>query len=75
MKNNMGVIDRCIRFVIAFVFIILFAKNIVPSPWDIIILVIAGLFIITSLLGFCPIYLLFKIDTRSHEKKKESQNE
>ena len=71
----MGVIDRCIRFVLAFVYIMLYATRVIPSGtwWGIILLAVSGLLIITSLLGICPIYKLFKIDTRSHEKKKQEQ--
>jgi len=72
MKNNMGVIDRCIRFVLALVFIMLYATRAVVGTWGIILLVIAATFILTSFLGTSPLYLLFKIDTRSHSKRKEA---
>jgi len=72
MKKNMGVIDRVIRFVLALGFIILYATQTVVGTWGIVLLVIAAIFILTSLLGTCPLYLLFKIDTRSHSKRKEA---
>lgn len=75
MKNNMGTLDRGIRFVIAFIFLMLFAMKLVTGTWAVILLVIAGFFILSSLVGFCPLYLLFKIDTRSYEKKKKERKQ
>jgi len=75
MKYNMGILDRSIRFALAFVFIVLYATNVVTGSLSIVLLVIAGFFILTSLIGVCPLYLPFHIDTRSHEKKKETQKE
>jgi len=73
MKNNIGVIDRCIRFVLALVFIMLYATRAVVGTWGIVLLAFAAIFIITSFLGTSPLYLLFRIDTRSHSKRKEAQ--
>ncbi len=72
MKNNIGVIDRCIRFVLALVFIMLYATRAVVGTWGIVLLAFAAIFILTSFLGTSPLYLLFRIDTRSHSKKKEA---
>ena len=72
MKNNIGVIDRCIRFVLALVFIMLYTTRTVVGTWGIVLLAFAAIFIITSFLGTSPLYLLFKIDTRSHSKMKEA---
>jgi O-antigen/teichoic acid export membrane protein len=72
MKNNMGVIDRCIRFVLALVFIMLYATRAVVGTWGIVLLAFAAIFILTSFIGTSPLYLLFKIDTRSHSKRKET---
>ncbi|HOV10715.1 MAG TPA: DUF2892 domain-containing protein [Bacteroidales bacterium] len=73
MKNNMGIIDKAIRFVLAFTIIVLYATQTIPNNtwWSYLLLLIAGFFIITSLLSFCPLYLPFKIDTRSHDIKKQ----
>ncbi len=71
----MGVADKSIRFIIAIVFIILFATKAIPNNawWSYLLLLIGLFFAITSLLGFCPLYVLFKIDSRSYEKKKEDK--
>ena len=63
MKTNMGIIDRAIRIVIALVFIGLYFANIVTGTFGIVLLVLAGVFILTSLVRFCPLYFPFGINT------------
>jgi len=63
MKTNMGIIDRAIRIVIALVFIGLYFANVVTGTFGIVLLVLAGVFILTSLVSFCPLYLPFGINT------------
>ena len=57
MKKNMGGTDRIIRVVIAIIIAILFFTNVITGIFGIILLVLAGIFVLTSLLGFCPLYL------------------
>ncbi|MGK7388704.1 MAG: YgaP family membrane protein [Candidatus Cyclobacteriaceae bacterium M2_1C_046] len=63
MKINMGKWDRVIRFILAAVFIYLFAANIVAGTWGIVLLVFGGIFFLTSLVGFCPLYAPFGLST------------
>ena len=63
MKKNMGNSDRAIRLVIAALFVVLYLNNIVTGIWGITLLALAGIFTITSFVGFCPLYNLFKINT------------
>lgn len=65
----MGTIDRIIRIVIAIVIAILYFAGIVSGTLAIILLVIAGIFILTSLVSTCPLYLPFGIKTCKVEKK------
>jgi hypothetical protein len=67
MKKNMGTIDIVIRVLIAVVIAVLFFTKVISGWLAIVLLVIAVAFIITSIIGFCPIYLPFKIDTRKKE--------
>ena len=67
MKPNMGTIDIAIRLVIAAIVIILYFTHVISGIIAIILLIFAGVFILTSLLSFCPLYLPFGISTR---KKK-----
>lgn len=64
----MGGTDRMIRIVIAIIAAILYFTGTVPGTLGIILLVVAGVFLLTSFLNFCPLYTVLGINT----KKKES---
>ena len=64
MKKNMGSIDRTLRIVIAIVLIVLFATGTLSGVWGVVGLVVAGIFLLTSLISTCPLYLPFGIRTR-----------
>lgn len=68
MKKNMGLIDRGIRIIIAVIFAILFVTGVVASTFGIILLLIGGIFITTSVVSFCPFYALIGINTCSIKK-------
>ncbi|WP_371132606.1 DUF2892 domain-containing protein [Phenylobacterium sp.] len=59
----MGTIDRIIRLAVAAVIIVLYLTGTVPGVAGIISIVIAIIFTVTSLIGFCPLYTLLKIST------------
>jgi len=65
MKKNVGTVEKVIRILVAAIFIILFATKVVTGTLGIILLVLAGIFILTSLVSWCPIWALFKISTVS----------
>jgi len=65
MKMNMGTIDKVIRILVAFVLAILFFANIINGILGIVLLVLAGVFVLTSLISFCPLYWPFGINTGS----------
>ena len=63
MKKNMGTIDRVIRILLAVVVIILYLTGSITGVAAIILGILALAFIITGLIGFCPLYVLLKIST------------
>jgi len=63
MKKNMGTIDKLIRILVAVVLAILFFTNVISGILGIILLVLAGVFVLTSLISFCPLYWPFRIST------------
>lgn len=69
MKKNMGTIDRVIRIVLAIVVAILYMNGSITGTAAIILGILAAVFIITSLIGFCPLYVPFKISTISKSKQ------
>jgi len=65
MKKNMGTIDKVIRILIAALVIVLYFTHVISGILGIILLIFAGIFIVTSLFGVCPLYIPFGISTRS----------
>ncbi len=63
MKKNMGSVDKTIRIIIAAVVAGLYYKEILTGTLGIVLLVLAGVFVLTSLISFCPLYTLFGINT------------
>ncbi|MGD0021515.1 MAG: DUF2892 domain-containing protein [Smithellaceae bacterium] len=70
MKKNMGTIDRIIRILLAIVVIVLYLTGNITGIAAIILGILAFVFIITSLIGFCPLYLPFKISTICKSKQR-----
>ncbi len=63
MKKNMGSTDKIIRFILAAIFVILYFTGTVTGTLGIVLLVLAGVFVLTSLINFCPLYAPFGLST------------
>lgn len=63
MKQNMGSTDKIIRIAIAALIAILYFTNVITETLGIILLVLAGVFVLTSLISFCPLYPLLGMNT------------
>jgi hypothetical protein len=70
MEKNMGTIDRIIRILVAIIIAGLYFANIINGTLAIVLLIFAGIFILTSFISFCPLYLPFKISTLKKDKNK-----
>ncbi len=68
MKKNMGTFDRIFRILVAIVIIALYATGNIGGVLAIVLLVLSAIFILTSFISFCPLYLPFGISTRKKEK-------
>ena len=68
MKKNMGTIDKAIRITIAVVIGILYMTNVISGTLAIVLLAFAAIFILTSFMSFCPVYLPFGINTGKKEE-------
>lgn len=64
MKKNMGRIDRMIRFALAVTIAGLYFTSIISGTVALILILLMGVFLLTGLFGFCPLYFPFKISTR-----------
>ena len=69
MKKNMGGIDRTIRLLLAIVIAVLYFTKVISGTAVIILGIIAVIFILTSIVGFCPLYVPLKISTK---RKKDN---
>ena len=69
MKKNMGGVDKLIRLVVAAIFVALNLLEVVSGTLGIVLLALAGIFALTSLISFCPLYLPFGINTTPKENK------
>lgn len=64
MKANMGTLDKSVRVLIALIVIALYFTGVIGGTLAIVLLVVSGIFILTSLVSFCPLYLPLGINTR-----------
>jgi len=63
MKKNMGSTDRIIRLFAAAVIAVLYLAGTLTGTLAIILLILAGIFVLTSFVSFCPLYAPFGIKT------------
>ena len=63
MKKNMGSIDKTIRIIFAVLIAILFYLKVITGTFGIVLLIFAGVFVLTSFLSFCPLYTIFGFST------------
>ncbi len=64
MKHNMSSLDRILRFALALLVGMLIYFNVINGTLANILGVAAGIFLVTSLIGFCPLYVLFRFSTK-----------
>jgi len=63
MKANMGTTDKIIRIALAALVAILYFTNVITGTIGIVLLVLAGVFVLTSLISFCPLYPILGMNT------------
>ena len=68
MKKNMGAVDKAVRILIAVVIGVLYFTNIISGTMALVLGVFAIVFVATSFISFCPLYLLFNINTCKTKK-------
>ncbi|MDH4064731.1 MAG: DUF2892 domain-containing protein [Acidobacteriota bacterium] len=64
MKKNMGTVDRTIRALVAVVIAALYFGGQISGTLAIVLGIVAGIFLLTSLVSWCPAYLPFGLSTR-----------
>lgn len=68
MKPNMGSTDRIIRIALAIVISILYFTGTVSGTLGIVLLVLGGMFVLTSVVSFCPLYTVLGMNTCAVKK-------
>jgi len=63
MKKNMGNVDRIARFVLTLVIVSLYYFKIVEGTLAYVLMALAGVFLITSFISFCPLYTIVGLNT------------
>jgi hypothetical protein len=63
MTKNMGNADRLVRIIVAVLVAALYYNGTIEGTLGIVLLVLAGIFVLTSLVSFCPLYKPFGINT------------
>ena len=63
MKTNVGTADRMIRLVLGAVLVVLYFTETLTGTLALVLLVLGVVFVITSIVGFCPLYSLVGLNT------------
>jgi len=69
MKKNMGVADRFIRTLLAVVVGVLVLTGVLKGTLGIVLGVMAAIFLLTSLVSFCPLYTFLGVNTGAGKKE------
>jgi hypothetical protein len=68
MKENMGKTDKAVRIVIAVIIAVLAYTGMITGTLATVLLVLAGVFVLTSLVSFCPLYAIVGLNTCEFKK-------
>ena len=68
MKKNIGSADRIVRLIVAALVAVLYFTNTITGLLGIVLLILGGIFLLTSLISFCPLYALVGLNTCSENK-------
>ncbi len=67
MKKNMGNTDKLIRIIIAAAIAVLSFTGVIRGTLNLVLVIVAVILLLTSLIGFCPLYVPFKIHTNKNK--------
>lgn len=75
LKKNMGTLDKTIRISIALILLGMYIGGNIPEvTLSLLVFIVSVIFLITSLIGFCPIYALLKLTTKKDHSSPEKSN-
>jgi hypothetical protein len=68
MKANMGSVDRMVRLLVAVLLTVLYLTKVITGTLGMVAPVVSGIFLLTSLVRFCPLYTLIGVNTCGTKK-------
>ncbi len=68
MKKNIGNLDRILRVIVAGAIAVLYFTGVINGTLAIILGIFAVIFLLTSLMSFCPLYAPFSLSTIKKNK-------
>ncbi|HRO42719.1 MAG TPA: DUF2892 domain-containing protein [Flavipsychrobacter sp.] len=71
MEKNMGTTDKTVRMLIVVVIAVLYFTNTISGTLAIVLGILAVVFVLTSFISFCPLYLPFGINTFKRRADEE----
>jgi hypothetical protein len=63
MKANIGSLDKVIRIFLAIAFAMLYITKMVEGTVGLILLVVGGILLLTSIINFCPLYSILGLNS------------
>ncbi|MDX9947359.1 MAG: DUF2892 domain-containing protein [Bacteroidales bacterium] len=69
MKKNIGTIDKAVRLVLAAIILLLYFTNVISGTLALVLIFVAMILTLTSLIGVCPFYIPFGINTISKKSQ------
>lgn len=69
MKKNLGTADRIVRYGFAIIILIMYFNHLINGVLALVLVLVAGILIVTSFISFCPIYYPFGISTKKKTAK------
>ncbi|MDB5273228.1 MAG: hypothetical protein JWO58_1595 [Chitinophagaceae bacterium] len=71
ITSNMGTADRLIRTFLAILMITFYFTQAISGILGIVLIALSLIFVLTSFISFCPLYLPFHINTKKNKKAKD----
>lgn len=65
LERNLGTADKVIRLLVSAVILLLFALGLISGPFAAGLIVLALALTITAFFSFCPLYSVFRINSKS----------
>ena len=63
MQKNMGTLDKTLRLIVAAIAVALAATSTLTGVAALVAYIVAAVFVVTSLVSFCPLYRLIGLRT------------